>query len=114
MNSSVSSRRAVREAKRGQLFLGISSDDAQMIFAMQKLIDLALLARFVMLFAVFTRINTSLFLDSRKNVLRGTKRAERILRMADKFQEFELTRRRRYIKRLKEKEQYGASNLQTN
>lgn len=102
VNKSASNRRTTREVLSGQLLLGTCQDDADMLFAFQRLIDRALAGRFGMLFTVFTRLNTIAFLSSRKDTVRWTRRAERILKKGvDEWTALENTRRRRYLRTLK-------------
>jgi len=110
VNKSVSSRRVVRELRGGQVLLGIDYHDARTLFAMQKCIDVALAWRFGMLFTVFTRLNSSFYLSSKKSLIgrdaRIAARAEKVLKMVDRFREFENTRRQRFRRKL-----YGTQNL---
>ena len=107
MNNTVSERRVLREIARGQLLMGTCNEDAQMLHTMQKLIDLCLIARFTMLFTVFTRLNTKFFLSPRTHLIGHTRRATKLLKMVDRFKEFENTRRARYLRKLKSETTHG-------
>lgn len=110
MNKSVSIRSIWRELDRGQDFFSFCDDEVHAIFAWQRVMETARVNGFVMLFTVFTRLNSSWFRYGKKHtVSRARRRAEKLTWKLDQWPQWELNRRQRY-QRKRERERTSADN----